>query len=259
MSAVSGTRARRWAWTLAVGVAAVIAVILGVQWRRNALLRQKAETARLLQHDQEPVRLVRERLAEKEISPADRERLRKRAAELAPLHAEVQALKVQVEAAEKLAVRPDAKPHVIRPTSELGNAGRSRPENVVQTSLWAAAGGDLDALAAAIYFDPSAKTRAEELLATLPAGTDPSYASAEKLIAMMMSHDLLLATGLGDIQVNDFGDGRAQANVEVGTGNGKTEKWQFALHHSGDNWQLLVNDELVDRYARELKAGAPTK
>lgn len=69
------------------------------------------------------------------------------------------------------------------PASEWRNCGQATARAAVETTLWAAAGGDVAALQRLLLFAEPVREQAAALLARLPAAARAHYHSAEQLVA----------------------------------------------------------------------------
>lgn len=121
----------------------------------------------------------------------DRDRLRAlqpTAAELAGLRraaAEHRRLEAEFVAEEKGRAAP---PRLLpigewTPSAEWKNRGQASPRAAIETTLWAAAGGDVATLKNLLSLTEPTREKARALLASLPVAARERYASAEDLIA----------------------------------------------------------------------------
>lgn len=176
--------------------------------------------------------------------------------ELAKLREEMNALKARAqEFARAAAVRPveSTEPMKLVLAADWRNAGRATPSSAAETLLWAATGGDVNVLAAALQLEGSARTKAEELYARMPEATRAEYGSADKLMALFIAKD---AAEIGAMQVlteNVRGDD-ALVRIRLQNAEGKTKEEGFPMRRAADGWRLIVPDKAVEKYARTLAA-----
>jgi len=83
------------------------------------------------------------------------------------------------------------------PPGALKNRGQGTATATVETALWAAAGGDVEALKNLLQLDEPVRARAGAMLARLPDAMRATYASPEHLVAAFTTK----AIPLGDAQL----------------------------------------------------------
>ncbi len=195
----------------------------------------QADTVQAMQHesDRSEVAQLRE----------DLEALKKRAQEFG-----------RVVQAGPAAARPaDAIPTQLTPMSAWKNSGRDTPNSAIETVLWAASGGEVDALAGSITFTASAREKAEALLAGLPEAARRQYGSPEKLIALMISKDASKVTGMQVLGQREVGANDVGMRVRFGNEQGQTKDDTFVFHRAADGYRLLLNDAPVEKFARQIR------
>jgi len=183
------------------------------------------------------------------------------AEEIQRLHAEIERLRANVAARRQSNARPSSEPKANQATmtegslavSEWKNQGQATPTDALETSLWAAAGGDLQTLARTLYLDPQAKAKASLLFGSLPAEQRADFSNTEEFIALLMAPDI----PLGQAHLNPL-KGQYPANyTEV------VASLSDDAHHNRtaviglvktatDEWRLLVPEEAIDKYAARL-------
>lgn len=171
------------------------------------------------------------------------------------------------------------------PARAWQDRGRATPEEAVETALWAAAGGDLEAFRRTVYLSDATRAAAQALWAQLPPAERARYASADDLVAAYSiariplgaaqlvwlnrsdENDALAAVFLrnppGEIgKVNytsaaDSGPGRqAQDLPPMAVPDETSVTAYLALHRSADGWQLLVPPRAVTEIASRLAGPA---
>lgn len=182
--------------------------------------------------------------------------------EIAKLRAEIKALASttqeaarQAQAASQVARGESPIPVKLIPSSEWRNVGRTTVNAAVETVLWAAVGGDVEALTNSIVLDESARAKAEALMARLPEATRAEYGSPEKLISLFLAKDAAAATGMQILGQRDLSAEVVGVRIRVGTEEGKTSEQNFGFRRSNDGLRLIINDKVVDKYARQLAGG----
>lgn len=121
---------------------------------------------------------TRERLRIQLPSASELARLRRAASEAARLHS-------LVAAAETAHGAPiaDFPLGEWMPADQWQNRGHATPDAAIETTLWAAAGGDVATLGNLLSMDPETRAKAEAILAQLPNGARERYGTPEDLIA----------------------------------------------------------------------------
>jgi phage host-nuclease inhibitor protein Gam len=166
-----------------------------------------------------------------------------------------QSLKTAVAAASAGKSATDALPVRLTPISEWKNAGKATPSAAVETVLWAAAGGDVDTIANSLELTPSAREKAQALFDRLPEATRAQYGSPEKLMALMMAKDADKVSGLQVLGSRELSQDNVGMRVRFGNDLGQTKEQSLLLHHASDGWRLMLTDDPVDKWAKQLGAG----
>lgn len=158
------------------------------------------------------------------------------------------------------------------------NQGQSTPAATVETTLWAAAGGDIASFKRLLQLDDPVRAKAEEILLHLPPASRGLYPSPEDLIAAFTTK----AIPLGDAQLvwqHQSGADDAVACVFVkntesvaltpSPSQGPTEKIPptappsiktksayLSLRRIDGTWRVVVPMSAVDKIAKEI-SGPP--
>lgn len=143
-------------------------------------------------------------------------------------------------------------PTKLTPADALKNLGRATPESATQTVLWAAVGGDVETLASAFVFTPTAREKANAWFAGLSENTRQQYGSPEKVIALMIAKD---AAGLSGMQVlgqKEIAPDNVGVRVRFGSVDGKTKDDNLVMQRSSDGWRMVLPDNAVEKFARQL-------
>lgn len=132
------------------------------------------------------------------------------------------------------------------------NAGQATPDAAFQTTLWAAAAGDIDTLAEILVFDPEVKSRAAETFARLPEPLRNDLGTPERLVALMTALDVPLGSASILAEFPAPTETRISALLIDPEGNPKTAI--FSLRADGDRWRLIVPANVARKYADTLRA-----
>jgi hypothetical protein len=185
------------------------------------------------------------------------------AAEFAKLREEIAALRnqtkelggvvKQAQAALANQQNPTANiPTNLTPVGSLKNAGKGSPELAMETLLWSATGGEVDALATTLTFTDTARARADAWFASLSESTRQQYGSPEKLIALMIAKDAASVTGTQVLGRKDITGDEVGMRVRFASDAGKTKDESFLLRRSTDGWRMVLPDQAVDRFAKQI-------
>lgn len=236
------------------GFAALLGAGLALQWHAASPLRVEREQ---LQHEKNGLArlsLEHERLLASQPSKAEQEERRLLEGEIARWRGEVETLRRRVREEEAVAaVQAERSPvnDEMVDASNWKNAGRFTPAAALETTLWAAAGGDLDALANSLVLAPEARVRAEALLASLPDSMRASYATPEHLIALFTVKDI----PLGSMQVRKQtprGSDETAVRVRLRSAEGHVKDAELTLRRDEGGWRLVVPESAVRRYETML-------
>jgi len=210
------------------------------------------------------LRAEQTRLAALQVPPAELENLRRDRRAVERLRAEVDALRAKVEkpfppaAAENAATDRLSLGRLVT-SAEWKNVGATTPPAALETALWAAAGGDVDAFASLLSFDAAARKGAQALLDSLPAETRAHYGSPERLVAFLSIKDV----PLGSAQVrrwSDTADGKVSlATVTLSGPDGSAKDVTLPLIRQDAAWKLYVIERTVARYQTMLKGSGSAK
>ncbi|HVU24760.1 MAG TPA: hypothetical protein VHE13_11610 [Opitutus sp.] len=165
------------------------------------------------------------------------------------------------------------------PSATWENRGRATPRAALETVLWAAAGGDVATLAAALELDDATRAKADELLARLPPDARGDYRTPEALVAGVTTRNIPTSSAqvawlhetdadhatVGVLFPNLDPSGPAADEVPVdGAGDRPPPMLKakpivrlvtLTLHRLGSDWRLVVAAPAIDRMARELTDG----
>ncbi len=155
------------------------------------------------------------------------------------------------------------------------NRGQATPTDMIETTLWAAAGGDTATLQQLLLVEGAVRAKAEALLKQLSASAGARYSSPEQLIAAFTTGSI----PLGQAQVvwqhqpsdeeafacvfmknpdNSTGatipppTPRGPNEAPSGAANTGTRATYLSLRRTDQGWRLVVPDYAVEKIAREL-------
>lgn len=231
-------------------------------WQRAAMEPLGAEIVALRARSDEAARLRAEqnRLSALQVSTEELARLRADQAAAERLRAEVSALRA------KLAERPKAEtPPAMEagrfvagrgvPASEWKNAGAATPGAALETALWAAAGGDVEAFAQRIFLDGKARDPARKLWESLPPAMRAELGSPERAIAFLSIKDV----PTGEAKVREWMRSSGvlrpvEMALTSADGAGKEVRLLLVKAPDSADWKLMVTPAAVAKYAAMLKA-----
>ena len=130
------------------------------------------------------------------------------------------------------------------------NAGRTTPANTLQTALWAAAHGDLEALAACLMFDPETRLRAGAAFARLAPALQQELGTPERMIALLSAAEVPL--GRAAILKEYPGNVVTKLAVQVIDDHTGARTAVLALEPVGNEWRIKVPPSAVKRYSALL-------
>lgn len=230
-----------------------LAVVLagGVWWQARANEVLRGEQARLRAAAAESARI--KAAAALATHPAEDElrKLTEAAAEASRLHEHIAQLRQEESKATAAAAKP-------KPVERWKNLGLATPSDTVQSVIWAATGGEVDALAAMLAFDPESRTAADAFYASIPASSRNLFPSADALMATAVSSRLpanLKKAELVDT-ANETADlVRATFKLErQSKSNEEPRVVTFRFQRFGEDWKLLVPKSVVREFQASMQA-----
>jgi hypothetical protein len=244
-----------WGWLVCAAFAIAGAAVLALQAQRVQQLRGEISLKRDAEAEVERLRRIRDELARQQVPADELEKLRADRAALARLRTEINTLKAQAE--RTLTKKTPPAPPPLIPASQWKNAGRATPEAVLETTLWAAAGGDVDALAKGLVFEPGAREKVETLIASLPADARRQYSTPEHLVALLTAKDIPTEGGVRFMARDQGADERVMAVVFQNEKEKRLQNKFLITRRVGEEWKLVVPHAAVAKYTVALKGAAP--
>jgi hypothetical protein len=251
-------RTPRWPYAAAALLGTVAAAVMFLQHGHTLVLRAELDGERAQIDEGARLRLANEKLAAEQPQPQELARLHNGQAGVTRLRAEIEELKARANQAPRSRAMPAglrAAPSITEQpvaASAWKNAGRATPTAATETALWAASVGDIDMLASALAFDGDALSRANALFATLPADERSRYASAERLVATLATHDI----PLGSAQIlasKQEPEGTRVALLLRDADNLNPKVVWLSLREDNSGWKLVVPPVAIDNYAKTFR------
>ena len=163
------------------------------------------------------------------------------------------------------------------PISAWRNRGQTTPSASVETTLWAAAGGDVETLKEMLQVDELVRAKADAVVASLPASSRAMYPSAEHLIAafttksvplgdaqLVWQHQLTSDEAVAcvfvkneDVNISSSStvplpDGTTNKVPSMGVPSHKRIATYLSLRRTDDGWRLVVPMSAIEKIANEL-------
>lgn len=244
-------------WMLIAGLTAVLSLTLWARAALTARLQHEVELSRAEQHEVAQLRIEHQQLAAVQPSAADMDRLRADHDAMEQMEAEAMTMRARLartSVTDPVSSRtpPATPPPPALSADQWKNAGRSTPAATLETALWAASGGDLDTLAGMLSLDAHSHEKAQALFNALPPSAQNKYGSAERLVALLAMQDVPTES----LQIiGEMGIARDQValRVRLQDVDGAAKFTSLRLQRAGNEWQLVVPEKAVDRYAAILK------
>lgn len=147
---------------------------------------------------------------------------------------------------------------------EWKNAGRTTPAAALESLMWAAAGGDIETMVAAISLNYDSRVLAKARLAEMPEALRESYGTPERLVALLTMPNVPLGAMQVikiDVSVPANTQNTEMAVMQVRLKSAE-ERWQektlvlFRNPTNADGWRFAVQTPAVAEYLAMLKAPA---
>ncbi|WP_221029265.1 hypothetical protein [Actomonas aquatica] len=255
---MTGSKLRLFAWTVPLSLAAGFTVVL---WRPAAALSSRPPEAVVplpttlpdASSSSAPTRTapIAENVAF--------ERLQR---ELATLRQRVAQRERQVQLQNAALAAPKSRKSLTEapiPAEEWRDAGTTSPQALVETALWAGAGGDVARMTELLEFTPAAQAAAEELWQRLPPDIRLSHADATALTTLLATGAVPLGSAklmaefpqaendhLLIVQLNPAAEPQPAGPPEV-----RLVKLTARRQSAGD-WRLLVTENTLRSLSERL-------
>jgi hypothetical protein len=226
----------------------VVAAVSGVVWgiERNTTTRLRLTLDGVHEHDRTYAQLHSDHDDLIQFAP--------NADELASLRPKVLSRGSVASVASGSPARKKAEDRALRPgfwapAAAWKNRGRASPEEAVETMLWAASGGDLDALKETLSINDETRAKAENMLTTLPGAARSQYATPEDLLAVVIAGNVPLDSAQVVARQQNDAD-HVTEYLRLKNADGITRQVYLSLYQSPDGWRLVVPSSVVEQLGR---------
>jgi hypothetical protein len=152
-------------------------------------------------------------------------------------------------------------PGAIVPATAWRNVAAASPASVLETALWAAAGGDVEAFANVIWLDAAARPAAQGLLQELPENVRREFTTPEQLMAFLSIKEVPLGSAsVRNWDIDESGGMPfASAKILLTAADGSVRDVQLGFVKTPSQWKLVMRKEAVAKLAATFKANTSTK
>jgi hypothetical protein len=234
-------------------LALAIAIGCGVWWQAKANVRLREEQACFTEQAVELARIkaLMARHQAAAVSAGELKKLNEAAAEASSLRDRIEKL------TETKSPSVPGAPQAPKQSEERWrNLGQATPGDTVRSIIWAATGGEVDALVSMLTYDADSRVAADDLFASIPPESRALFPSADRLVATMIAGRL--PTDLAEARVieqTDDRDGAVQAKVRLSSStkyNDTPREVAFSFQRTGSAWQLVVPKSVILEFKRAL-------
>ncbi|HWA24932.1 MAG TPA: hypothetical protein VG734_04585 [Lacunisphaera sp.] len=241
-------------------LAAMLATAVGLKWQRQETAELRSQLAQRHELEGQARRLV-EKQKSLEAAQVPAAELAARADERAAmtrLLAEVEGIRRRAKAGPE--PKPATEPaggteSLIRKQDVAADAWRNRgardPVAAVETALWAAAGGDLDTLAGLLALDEKAQAAATAFFGRLPEAMRRELGTPIKLVALFTAQAVPLGSARIPVKLDQ--DEQTTLITQLTDAKGAMRELQITARPRGDQWQLVVPPEAIDRFSDSVR------
>jgi hypothetical protein len=139
--------------------------------------------------------------------------------------------------------------------SSWKDCGQSTPEGTLETTLWAAAGGDLGTLKNVFEFDAAALAKAQAILDGMPEVSRALYSTPEDLLTLLAAREIPLTDAQWFARTDHDAD-TVTESVVLRDAEGDTQQAHLTFHRGQYGWRLTIPAAIVERMTNAL-AGLP--
>lgn len=250
-----------------LGLATLLAVagaLLGWQHLATLRLRSELDAKRARAREVAGLQDANARLRAAELTPAEREHRREERDAWSALLGELEAMRRRTAAGATTKPSPamPATPAAPQtpPSLKEGpvaaalwrNVGQATPEAAFETALWAAAAGDMEALAQALALDEPTRARVAASFDRLPAALRQDIGSPERMVALLTAKHV----PLGSAQIiTQFGSQAEESRLvaKVTEPDGISRELFLTLRVQDERWRLLVPPQALVKYLAFLQ------
>ena len=123
--------------------------------------------------------------------------------------------------------------------------GNATPDAAIESTLCAAAHGDLSSLKTTVEFNGEALAKAQSILADLPESSRKQYASPTDLLAVIVAGSIPLdSTKL--VARQDDGAGNVTEYLRLRNADGATRQVSISLHQGPEGWLVSMPANVTD-------------
>lgn len=246
---------------MAVIIAALLAGLGGLVWQRQstATLRESVAAKRraILDIPKENARLKEIVNSGNQVEAAQQIR-----EEITRIQQEIVVLERQIQQNSAGAMRPRSSPkapvehYTENRDPEKGpvrlehfrHKGQATPSAAFQTMVWAIINDETDALVPLFAISQTGRAKLREILVPMAPAIQAQFTPPEKLVGMLLAHDILEEEGFEiDIRSGPGDSGTTSLRV-LRVRNGRRNKldknYPFQLGPTG--WQLPITDQMID-------------
>ena len=250
-------RTAQKAWLLNVGLIAAMIYAYCVQARQNAELRKELLELRQLASERDKFTNANRRFREQQVAAEELKALRSDHRAVAELRAELARLKensdgrlksIKHSPEEPVLTKPKPKPEAgpLMAANSWRNAGRETPGATLETTFWAAAAGDVDALARGISLTQPKEI--QTLLDKLPEAQRESFGTPERLVATLMAKYVRTQSIQVLEEKKDPRSPNLTLSVRLSAPDGFERQTDFTFSNCPDGWRINVPPHAVAGY-----------
>ena len=237
--------------------------LLGLEHYKTSLLRSDVLALRATSGEVEELELQRDRLQALQVSPQELGALRRDHEDIARLRESLSKLgrKSTIDELFRRAIADTrataaSEVHSREESESLSrNQGNHSPKSTLDSVIWAASAGNVDALAPLITFEPLGRAKAQQIFNGLPAAVRTEYGGPEKIYATLLAANLPLGiTQTSVIREPDVDHENATLALRLARRDGSFHDAEFNFRRTGTTWQLIVPTHIVENYGRVLTA-----
>ena len=238
--------------------------VLFLQHQKAVLLHIKLDEFRHQREEVAQLRRENQQLSAQAVSPAELAALRDDHASLRRMRQEIDAIKSRPPPPAAGETQPPAIRLV--PANEWQNAGRATAAASVESFLWAATHGDIDALVGMLDFRTAgAGHKLDEVFAGLPADVRERFGTPEKMFATLLAEKMassvkaMAVIAESDSVPDPSNRQMAALSVRYENADGRQRDQAITLTRDAGEWRFIVTGTAVEDYTRQLtEAAAPT-
>ena len=235
--------------------------VLFLQRQRAAQLRSELGELRRQQEEVAQLRRENQQLSAQGASPGELAALRDDHASLSRMRREIDAIKSRPPSPTMAATQPP--PVRLIPANEWKNAGRATASASVESFLWAATHGDIDALVGMLDFRTAgAGSKLVELFDGLPADVRGRFGTPEKMFATLLA-DKMASTVRAMAVVSQSQSSPDPSNrqaallrVRYENADGQQRDQSVLLARDAGEWRFIVTGSAVVDYTQMLTGAA---